>query len=62
MAETENNGLGTGMIVGILIVMLIVVFLFLGRGYMGRGGGKDQPNVQVPDKVDINLNGPTNSK
>lgn len=35
----EDRGLGTGMIVGILVIILIVVFLFFGRGYLGGGRG-----------------------
>ena len=71
MADDESSGMGTGMIIGILVILLVVVFLFFGRGFMGRGGGdggsvvqqqtapqEPQSKVQVPDKVDVNLNTP----
>lgn len=59
MAEVEHpehvhhdSGMGIGLIIG-LIVLLIVVFLlfYYGLPYL-RGGGTQ---VNVPDKVDVNV-------
>jgi hypothetical protein len=71
MAEEESSGMGIGMVIGILVILLVVVFLFFGRGFMGRSGGnggsvvqqqtapqEPQSKVNVPDKVDVNINTP----
>ena len=46
IVETGNGGGGGG--------VLAVVLLFLFRGQLGLGG--DSTTVEVPDKIDVNVN------
>jgi hypothetical protein len=56
--ETQSSGMGTGLVLGILVVILAVIALvmFGGGNYFRMGGGS---NTVVPEKVDVNVNGGT---
>lgn len=52
---------GSGAVVGIVLLVLFVLLLlyFFGSGaFQGLTGGGT--NVQIPDKVDVNVQGPAN--
>ena len=49
----ETNG-GGGVLAVILLIIVVLVLLFLFRGQLGLGGSKTQ--VNVPDKIDVNVN------
>lgn len=66
--SSDNSGSGMGFVLGILVLIVFVLVLF----YYGlpalRGrtasstpesasGGSSEINVDVPDKVDVNVNG-----
>lgn len=53
-----NDGGGTGMIVGIIVLVLIVI-LFLVYGLPAIRGNNKGTTVNVPDKVDVNVNDTT---
>ena len=38
----------------VLLIIVVLVLLFMFRGQLGLGGSKT--TVQVPDKIDVNVN------
>ncbi|QQS44680.1 hypothetical protein IPM65_03740 [Candidatus Roizmanbacteria bacterium] len=62
MAETTNEGSGAGMsmgmMMGIMLVVLLLILFFIFRGGFGMGGTGNTggTDVQIPDKVDVNIN------
>lgn len=55
--EHSGDSGSTGMIVGVLLVVLFafLLFYFFGNGLLrGMSGGT---NVQIPDKVNVNVQG-----
>jgi uncharacterized membrane protein len=54
----EGNGGGTGMIVGIVVLVLIVI-LFVAYGLPAIRNNNKGTTVNVPDKVDVNVNDTT---
>lgn len=56
--HTGGDSSSTGVIVGVLLVVLfaLLVFYFLGTGFMRSFSGTGT-NVQIPDKVDVNVQG-----
>ena len=50
-----NTGNGMGVIVGVLIAIALIFFLFY---YFGRGliGSSNQPQINIPDKVNVDIN------
>jgi hypothetical protein len=61
MTETHvhDSGTGTGMILGVLLVIVAIIALMLfGGANFFRGGGTTNTStgVQVPEKVDVNVN------
>jgi len=53
---TNDSGVGMGMIFGIILAVAVVLFLFyyFGRGLLS-GGGYTQPQINIPDKVNVNI-------
>ena len=54
IVETGNGGGGGGLLAVVLLIIVVLVLLFLFRGQLGFGG--DKTEVQVPDKIDVNIN------
>lgn len=53
VVETSGGG-GGGVLAVVLLIIVVLVLLFLFRGQLGLGG--DKTTVQVPDKIDVNVN------
>ena len=54
IVETGNGGGGGGVLAVVLLIIVVLVLLFLFRGQLGLGGSKT--TVDVPDKIDVNVN------
>ena len=54
VVETGNGGGGGGVLAVVLLIIVVLVLLFLFRGQLGLGGSKTA--VEVPDKIDVNVN------
>lgn len=52
VVETGGGG-GGGVLAVVLLIIVVLVLLYLFRGQLGLG---NQTTVQVPDKVDVNVN------
>ncbi|MBA3669615.1 MAG: hypothetical protein H0W71_06060 [Sphingomonas sp.] len=53
IVETGGNGSG-GVVAVVILIIIVLVLLFLFRGQLGLGG--DKTTVEVPDKIDVNVN------
>ena len=54
VVETGNGGGGGGGVIAVvLLIIVVLVLLYVFRGQLGLG---HTTNVNVPDKVDINVN------
>jgi hypothetical protein len=53
VVETGGGG-GGGVLAVVLLIIVVLVLLFLFRGQLGLGG--DKTNINVPDKIDVNVN------
>jgi len=53
IVETGGGG-GGGVVAVVVLIIEILVLLFLFRGQLGLGGSKT--TVDVPDKIDVNVN------
>ena len=53
IVETGGGG-GGGVLAVVLLIIVVLVLLFLFRGQLGLGG--DTTTVEVPDKIDVNVN------
>jgi uncharacterized membrane protein len=53
IVETGGGG-GGGVLAVVLLIIVVLVLLFVFRGQLGLGGSKT--NVNVPDKIDVNVN------
>src|SRR3954469_24746825 len=53
VVETGGGG-GGGVLAVVLLIIVVLVLLFLLRGQLCLGGSKT--TVQVPDKIDVNVN------
>jgi len=54
VVETGGGGGGGGVLAVVLLIIIVLVLLFLFRGQLGLGGSKT--TVEVPDKIDVNVN------
>jgi uncharacterized membrane protein len=54
VVETGGGGGGGGVLAVVLLIIVVLVLLFLFRGQLGLGGSKT--SVDVPDKIDVNVN------
>lgn len=53
VVETGGGG-GGGVLAVVLLIIVVLVLLFLFRGQLGLGGSKT--SVNVPGKIDVNVN------
>ena len=53
IVETGGGG-GGGVVAVVVLIIVVLVLLFLFRGQLGLGGSKT--TVDVPDKIDVNVN------
>ena len=53
IVETGGGG-GGGLIAVVLLIIVVLVLLYMFRGQLGFGG--DKTTIDVPNKVDVNIN------
>jgi uncharacterized membrane protein len=53
IVETGGGGSG-GVLAVVLLIIVVLVLLFLFRDQLGFGG--DKTEIQVPDKIEVNVN------
>ena len=53
VVETGGGG-GGGVIAVVLLIIVVLVLLYMFRGQLGFGG--HSTNINVPDKIDVNVN------
>lgn len=58
-SQTRDTGNGTGFLVGIILLALLV-FFFLYYGLPALRSYTTVPQVNVPGKIDVNVNTPNN--
>ncbi|MEO7277081.1 MAG: hypothetical protein ABIW33_03535 [Sphingomicrobium sp.] len=54
VVETGNGGGGGGILAVVLLIIVVLVLLYMFRGQLGLGGSTT--SVNVPDKIDVNVN------
>jgi uncharacterized membrane protein len=54
VVDTGGGGGGGGVIAVVLLIIVVLVLLYMFRGQLGFGG--DNTNINVPDKIDVNVN------
>jgi hypothetical protein len=54
IVETDRRGGGAGVLTAVLLILALLALLFLFRDQLGFGG--DTTEIQVPDKIDVNIN------
>ncbi|HEU4704180.1 MAG TPA: hypothetical protein VFS45_00500 [Sphingomicrobium sp.] len=54
IVETGGDRGSGGVLAVVLLIIVVLVLLFLFRGQLGLGG--DKTEIQVPDKIDVNIN------
>ena len=53
IVETGGGGSG-GVLAVVLLIIVVLVLLFLFRDQLGFGG--DKTDINIPDKVEVNVN------
>jgi uncharacterized membrane protein len=53
IVETGGGG-GGGILAVVLLIIVVLVLLYMFRGQLGLGGSTT--NINVPDKIDVNVN------
>ncbi len=57
--SSTDSGSGLGFVLGIiLLVAFFLLFFFYGLPLVTQSLNQSTPSVQVPDKVDVNVNTP----
>lgn len=60
-ANSDSGG-GGGFLLGVIVlIVFVVLFIFYGLPYLSSNmgnGGTQAPQVNVPDKLDVNVNQP----
>ena len=54
IVETGGDRGSGGVLAVVLLIIVVLVLLFMFRDQLGMGG--DTTEVQVPDKIDVNIN------
>ena len=54
IVDTDGGGGGGGVLAVVLLVIVVLVLLFLFRDQLGFGG--DKTDINIPDKIDVNVN------
>jgi uncharacterized membrane protein len=54
VVDTGGGGGGGGVLAVVLLIIVVLVLLYMFRGQLGLGG--DKTNINVPDKIDVNVN------
>ena len=54
IVETGGGGGSGGVLAVVLLIIVVLVLLFLFRDQLGFGG--DTTEIEVPDKIDVNVN------
>ena len=55
VVETDRGG-GGGVLAVVLLIIVVLVLLFLFREQLGFAGAADEPTVEVPEEIDVNIN------
>jgi uncharacterized membrane protein len=50
----DSSGGGGGVLAVVLLVIVVLVLLFLFRDQLGFGG--DKTDINIPDKIEVNVN------
>lgn len=53
IVETGGGG-GGGVLAVVLLIIVVLVLLYMFRGQLGLGG--DKTSIEVPNKIDVNVN------
>ena len=53
VVETGGGG-GGGVLAVVLLIIVVLVLLYMFRGQLGLGG--DKTSIEVPNKIDVNVN------
>ncbi len=54
IVETGGGGGGGGVLAVVLLIIVVLVLLYIFRADLGFGG--KTTNINVPDKIDVNVN------
>ena len=54
IVDTDGGGGGGGVLAVVLLVIVVLVLLFLFRDQLGFGA--DKTDINIPDKVEVNVN------
>jgi uncharacterized membrane protein len=54
IVETGGGGGSGGVLAVVLLIIVVLVLLFLFRDQLGFGA--DKTEIQVPDKIEVNIN------
>lgn len=58
-AAGESGSNGSGFLIGVIVLIIaVVVLLFYGLPYLRGSMGSSMPQVNVPGKIDVNVNQP----
>ena len=54
IVDTGGGGGGGAVLAVVLLIIVVLVLLYMFRGQLGLGG--DKTTVEVPNKIDVNVN------